>query len=256
MEKANARLKELDQRKSEFLSLASHQLRTPLTAIKGYASMLLEGSFGAVADTQKKPLDTIFQSSERLVQIIEDFLTISRIEQNRIIYSFDAVDLAPLLEGLVNDLSHEARKKNIMLSFSMDEGASCVVRADKGKIQQVLSNVIDNAIKYTPEGSIRVSCGKAGSGVARVVVRDTGVGMDEATKEKIFGKFTRADDAGKVNTGGTGLGLYVARQLVEAHKGRIWAESEGKGKGSTFYIELPLVRNTPPAAKKVGAQGR
>lgn len=239
LEAANKKLKELDRRKSEFLSLASHQLRAPLTAIKGYASMLLEGSFGEIGETLKKPLDTIFTSSDRLVAIIEDFLTISRIEQNRLVYNFEVANLKELVSGIADDFKEAAREKNLAFSFSA-EGEGYGARIDTGKIAQIVSNVIDNAIKYTPEGSVSVTLSKPNEHTARIVVKDTGVGMDAAAKKKIFQKFSRADGANKVSTSGTGLGLYVAKMLIAAHKGRIWAESAGVGKGATFYVELPL----------------
>ena len=238
----NEKLKELDQRKSEFLSMASHQLRTPLTAIKGYASMLLEGSFGDVGETVRKPLDTIFKSSNRLVQIIEDFLTISRIEQNRLTYNFETADLKELVSGLVADFEEEARKRGLALTFSADSEEGYGVTIDKGKIMQIISNIIDNAVKYTPKGSVAVAVRKSSSATARVTVTDTGIGMDAETKKKIFQKFSRAKDANLTNITGTGLGLYVATRLIVAHKGKIWAESKGKGKGSAFYIELPLAK--------------
>lgn len=238
---ANTKLKELDERKSEFLSFASHQLRTPLTAIKGYASMLLEGSFGAVGETFRKPLDAIFKSSDRLVAIIEDFLTISRIEQNRLVYNFEDADVRVLVGGIVEDFKEAAKEKNLALSFLAEEEGEYVARIDSGKIAQIVSNIIDNAIKYTPEGSVSVTLGRAGENTARIAVKDTGIGMDAAAKKKIFQKFSRADGAEKTSSSGTGLGLYVAKILIAAHKGRIWAESDGKDKGSTFFIELPLV---------------
>ena len=237
---ANTRLKELDERKSEFLSMASHQLRTPLTAIKGYASMLLEGSFGEIGEAVRKPLDTIFKSSNRLVQIIEDFLTISRIEQNRLAYNFEKAELKELVSGLVADFSEEARKKGLTLTFSADGDGTYEVMIDKGKIMQIVSNLIDNAVKYTPKGSVAVTVGKSSPSTVRVTISDTGIGMDSETRKKIFQKFSRAKDANLTNITGTGLGLYVATRLIVAHKGKIWAESKGKGKGSAFYIELPL----------------
>ena len=241
LERANAELKKIDQRKSEFLSLASHQLRTPLTAIKGYASMLLEGSFGAVSETLQKPLDTIFKSSDRLVRIIEDFLTISRIEQNRLVYTFATADLRKIVSELAEDFKQAAEARNLAFSFAVTDEGDYRAQIDEGKIVQVISNVIDNALKYTPRGSVAVTLGMTDGKTARVCVKDTGVGMDEETKKIIFEKFTRAKDANAVSTTGTGLGLYVAHELITAHKGRIWVESGGKGKGSTFCIELPLM---------------
>lgn len=240
LEKANERLKELDQRKSEFVSLASHQLRSPLTAIKGYSSMLLEGSFGELSDKIKEAVDRIFESSERLVNIVEDFLTISRIEQGRLAYNFASADVRALVEGTVADMRPSIEKKGLSLSFDFEKDKRFFAPIDKGKITQVVVNLIDNAVKYTQHGSITARLSKDDARrVIRFSVVDTGIGMSPETKAKVFSKFVRANNAHEVNVSGTGLGLYIAKQLVEAHKGKIGAESGGEGKGSTFYFELP-----------------
>lgn len=240
LRKANARLKELDQRKSEFVSLASHQLRNPLTAIKGYASMILDGSFGVVSHKIKDAVEKIFESSERLVMIIEDFLTVSRIEQGRLDYNFTHINFKSLVETIIADMRSTIEKKGLTLSFEYEKEKEYYLIADSGKVVQIIGNLIENALKYTPRGLISIHLSKNTS--ARTVtfsIKDTGIGMSHETKKKIFSKFTRAHNAHEVNVGGTGLGLFIARQLVEAHKGRIWAESDGEGKGSTFYFELP-----------------
>ncbi len=236
---ANERLKELDQRKSEFVSLASHQLRSPLAAIKGYASMLLEGSFGALDGNLRMPTERILESSNRLVAVVEDFLTISRIEQNRLAYSFQSVDFTRLIETIVGEMKPVAEKKGLTMSFTAPEGASCMVTADSGKITQAVTNLVDNAIKYTPQGEITITSKKNGTHSCLLSVRDTGVGMSDDAQKNVFSKFVRGENAKKENVTGAGLGLYIAKQLVEAHRGKIWGESKGEGKGSTFYLELP-----------------
>lgn len=241
---ANDRLRDLDKRKSEFVSIASHQLRSPLTAIKGYSSMMLEGSFGEMEVEMREAVERIFQSSVRLIMIIEDFLTISKIEQGKLTYNFAPVDLVGVVEGIVKDMQTNVIEKGLMLRFDAPSGESSnyMVMADSGKVFQVISNLIDNAVKYTPKGGIVVTIAR-NDAKNRVIlsVADTGVGMTPETKEKLFQKFSRAEDASKVNATGSGLGLYVAQQVMLAHNGRIWAESPGAGKGSTFYIELPGV---------------
>ncbi|MBI4118421.1 MAG: hypothetical protein HY455_02735 [Parcubacteria group bacterium] len=237
---ANEKLKELDQRKSEFLSLASHQLRSPLTAIKGYVSMLIEGSFGEFPPKAREALDRVFVSSDRLVKVVEDFLTISRIEQNRLKYEFQTIDLCERVRDIVKEFRPTIEKKGLVLKMRVGEEDACSIIGDSGKLSQVIENIIDNAVKYTKEGGITISTALVpGKNLVRLAVADTGVGVGKEDAEKLFQKFSRADGAFKVNTGGTGLGLYIAKQIVDAHHGRIWVESEGKGKGSTFYIELP-----------------
>ena len=238
LEKANVRLKELDQLKSEFLSLATHQLRSPLAAIKGYASLIMEGSFGVAPKAIQEAAGKIFQSSQGLVQIVEDFLNISRIEQGKMKYEMTPLELNKLIEEVVGELLPNVERAKLKISFNTDNQGPYKTNADPGKIRQVFGNLIDNSIKYTKEGSISVSLSKPSPQTLLVKVSDTGVGMEKETIDKLFEKFSRAKDANQTNTAGTGLGLYVAREMVKAHSGKLWAESEGKGKGSTFLVEL------------------
>ncbi len=240
LQKANERLRELDQRKSEFVSLASHQLRSPLTAIKGYSSMLLEGSFGEISVKVKGAIVRVFLSSNRLALIVEDFLTISRIEQGKLKYNFASIDFKDLVRTVVEEMRPTVEKKGLAISFVFDEKALYQITADSGKIAQVVSNLIDNAFKYTSKGSITVGLEKDEQNhKIKFSVKDSGIGMSAEIKKKMFDKFTRADNARRVNVSGAGVGLFVVKQLVEAHHGKIGSESEGEGKGSTFYVELP-----------------
>lgn len=234
---ANEKLKELDRAKTEFVSIASHQLRAPLTAIKGYASLALEGSFGPLTDKIHGALDVIFQSSQRLVQLIEDFLNITRIELGKMKYDMVDFDFKKLVEGIVNELRPSVEKAGLKISFTAEPGTTYTVHADQGKMSQVVTNLVDNATKYTKQGSIAVSLVKNGT-KTQLRVKDTGVGLDQKTIDNLFQKFVRASDASKANATGTGLGLFVARQMIEAHGGKAWAESEGAGKGSTFIVEI------------------
>lgn len=235
--RANDRLKELDQLKSEFVSLATHQIRGPITAIKGYASMLLEGDYGPVAPNVKESVQTIFQSSSALAVIVQDFLDVSRIEQGRMKYEFTDLDLGTLVTEAARELRPNIERKGLTLSITAEQGIT--VNADAGKLRQVVGNLIDNSLKYTPTGSITVAVTKEGAN-AFVRVSDTGVGIKPETLPKLFQKFSRAEDASKANILGTGLGLYVAKQLITAQGGSIEASSPGLGKGSTFAVELPL----------------
>jgi len=237
LERANDRLKELDKLKSEFVSLATHQIRGPITAIKGYASMLLEGDYGEVAQNVKQPVETIFQSSSALAIIVQDFLDVSRIEQGRMKYEFTDFDLGALVTEVTRELRPNIEHKGLTLTLTADEGIT--VHADAGKLRQVIGNLIDNSLKYTPTGSINVTVTKEGAN-AFVRVSDTGVGIHPETLPKLFQKFSRAEDASKANILGTGLGLYVAKQLISAQGGSIEASSPGLGKGSTFTVTLPL----------------
>ena len=249
LEVANERLKELDRQKTEFVSIASHQLRSPLTAIKGYSSMLLEGSFGKLASKPREAVQVVFESSQKLVGVIEDFLNITRIELGKMKYEMSIIDMGKMVESVVNELKPNVMRRGLTMTFTGDEGPYNIL-ADSGKLNQVFLNVIDNAIKYTPKGSIAVKIERreeGGKNIIRFSSTDTGVGMDQTTIPKLFEKFVRASGAGQINISGTGLGLYVAKQIVEAHGGKIWAESDGKGHGSTFIMEMA---ETKPLAEQ------
>jgi signal transduction histidine kinase len=239
---ANERLQFLDKQKSEFVSIASHQLRSPLTAIKGYASMLIEGSYGNTEPKVKEAIERVFQSAQNLMGIVDDLLNITRLEQGRMEYVFEKVDLSALTKEIVDSLFPNALNKKLKLTFENNKAENYSVNADLLKIRQVILNLVDNAIKYTKEGSVEVNVSKVNGGkVVRVAVTDSGVGITPELRSRLFEKFSRGDEVSKLHANGTGLGLYIAKQMVEAHKGTIGVDSDGEGKGSTFYIELPTL---------------
>lgn len=239
LEFANDRLKELDQLKSEFVSLATHQIRAPLTAIKGYVSLIQEGDYGQVNPEVQKALGVVMDSTNNLVTIVGDFLDVSRIEQGRMKYDISDFDLQELAAEVANEYKPNIEKKGLEFNYSFFKGKNYIVHADRGKIKQVIGNVLDNSIKYTPKGKIEMSVAVVAD-KARVRIADTGVGIKPETMPKLFQKFSRAEDANRTNILGTGLGLYVAHNMMEAMSGRIWAESAGEGKGSQFYVELAV----------------
>ncbi|MFA6269814.1 MAG: HAMP domain-containing sensor histidine kinase [Candidatus Paceibacterota bacterium] len=246
---SNEKLKELDQMKSEFLSLASHQIRAPLTAIKGYSSMLLEGDFGVLPQKATDSVQTIMKSCQNLINIVADFLNISRIEQGRMVYEKSNFDLAELTLEVINELKPNIENSGLNLEVDIPQGLDTKINADRNKIKQVIGNIIDNSLKYTLKGSLKISVSneidkaqsshEATAGKVKIAVKDTGVGIDPSEMNKLFEKFSRTKDAGKTNVTGTGLGLYIAKKMVEAHGGDIKVSSEGVGKGTTFIIELP-----------------
>ncbi len=237
---ANEKLKGLDKLKTEFLSLASHQLRSPLTAIKGYTSMILEGDFGEINPKAKDATERVFQSTINLTKIVEDLLNVSKIEQGGMKYEMAPFSVAEIARDMSKDLSITAKKKNLTLTFGSDKDEDCIANGDKEKIRQVVLNFIDNSIKYTKEeGTIEVSVRRAYDKV-RFAVKDNGMGMTPEIKATLFQKFSRGDGA-RMNTSGSGLGLYLAKEIIEAHKGTVGVDSEGPGKGSTFYFELDAI---------------
>ncbi|MEK7066771.1 MAG: ATP-binding protein [Patescibacteria group bacterium] len=239
---ANEKLKELDQMKTDFISIASHQLRTPLTAIKGYSSMLLEDTYGELPLKVRGTVEKVFQSAQRLIFIVNDLLDTSRIEQGRFQVSFERVGVANIIKDVVEELKPNAETRGLQLQLEMSpDDAEIVVQADPSKLRQVVTNLIDNAIKYTEQGYVTVVLRKtSGGNRALISVKDTGFGMSAQSMQNLFQKFSRAKNVSKLHVDGSGLGLFIAKQIIEAHNGRIWAESAGENKGSQFYVELPM----------------
>jgi signal transduction histidine kinase len=241
LQDANEKLQSLDKLKTEFLSLAAHQLRSPLTAIRGYTSMLLEGSFGSVDAKQKEAINRVFESATHLSKIVEDLLNVSKIEAGGMKYEMAPFDMEKAVHDLATDLSITAEKKGLKLNYATDGKAPYTVNGDMEKIRQVVLNIIDNSIKYTDKGSVNVLLAKdEATKILRVAVTDTGMGISAEEKEKLFQKFSRGA-GGKTNTTGSGLGLYLAKQIAEAHGGEVVIDSPGVGLGSTFTIELKYI---------------
>jgi signal transduction histidine kinase len=239
---ANSRLRELDRMKSDFVSIASHQLRTPLTATKGYVSMLLEGTYGVISDKVERALKMLYASNERLVRIVDDLLDLSRIESGKFQYTFAKVSLADLLADVVKELSIAAEIKKLkIIQNAPKHDDRFDISADAEKLRQTFLNLLDNAIKYTKKGYIEIKIAKdAHSEYVRVSVKDTGVGIPLEDQAKLFEQFVRGKEGSRASAVGSGIGLYIAKKIVEDHSGRIWAESEGVGKGSTFIVILPV----------------
>jgi signal transduction histidine kinase len=236
--KLREEVERISQAKSEFISIASHQLRTPLSAIKGYLSMILEGSYGNLPEKVKKPMENVYQSNERLIKLVNDILSVSKIEAGEMEMNWEREDLREIIKEVISELSIKAKEKNLYLNFEEPKEFPKVL-LDREKIRQVILNLVDNAIRYTQKGGVTVKL-QTGNNRLQIVVSDTGEGLTKEEKEKIFERFSRGTAGTKFWTEGAGLGLYIARKFVEMHKGKIWAESEGRGKGSTFYVELPM----------------
>jgi signal transduction histidine kinase len=242
LQQANERLQFIDQQKSEFVSIASHQLRSPLTAIRGYISMVLEGSYGQIPDKSKEPLERVSESAKFMALSINDFLDVSRIESGNMKYDYGDIDVREQAEHIVDDLRADALKRGLLLMFRSNMTGAGTVHADGGKTQQILHNLINNALKYTLKGAVTVYAhDDIKSKKMYIEIIDTGLGMSQETIEKLFAKFSRAKIASSANIMGTGLGLFVAREMARAMGGDIVCSSEGEGRGSNFTITLPLV---------------
>jgi signal transduction histidine kinase len=236
---ANERLKELDRMKSDFVSHVSHELRTPLTAIKGAVDLVLREMAGPLTEKQIHHLTRVRSNTQHLAGLINDLLDLSKIESGKIEVKSSRVSLGGLVHEVAEALRPVAAEKVIALETTLRE-PSILVWADRDKINQVLMNLIGNAIKFTPvQGRVTVSVSRNGEESVQVSVSDTGPGVAPEEKEKVFTKFYQIAEVNGENSKGTGLGLAISKALVELHGGKIWVESE-LSRGSTFYFTLPL----------------
>lgn len=235
--------REIDRMKSEFISLASHQLRTPLSAIKTYSHMLVDGFMGPVEPSQKKALRTIINASNRMNELISTLLNITRIESGSIAIAPKQINLCNLVQEVSKELEHSTKEKNLELVVSLPK-SPIMVRSDMLILKEIISNLVTNSIKYTPDKgtvTLKVRRRKADTVVA---VSDTGLGIPKRSQDQVFTKFFRAPNVVKRETTGTGLGLYLVRGLADALGGKVWFTSE-ENVGSTFYFSLPRHKPTP-----------
>lgn len=249
----NRKLRELDKTKDEFISMASHQLRTPLTAVKGYLSMVLEGDAGPVKKEQKELINRSFVGAQKMVYLIADMLNVSRLQTGKFVIDNHPTDLAEVVQGEVDQLLEEAAAKQIKLIYQKPAGFP-VLNLDETKIRQVIMNFLDNALYYTPNGGEITVKLESTSDSVTYTVTDTGVGVPKSVQHHLFSKFYRADNAKKMRPDGTGLGLFMAKKVVVAQGGAIIFKST-EGKGSTFGFSFPrkgmeVTEKTKTAAKK------
>ncbi|MDD5072618.1 MAG: PAS domain-containing sensor histidine kinase [Candidatus Omnitrophica bacterium] len=226
--------------KSSFLANMSHELRTPLNAIIGFSELMKDGSVGPLTDKQKEYLDYVWESGKHLLSLINDILDLSKVEAGKMELELGEFDLKELLKKSFIFISEKATKHGITLSADVSEGVG-VIKADERKIKQVIFNLLSNAMKFTPDGGkIGIDAKKTDKREILVCVWDTGIGIEARDNHKIFSEFEQVDSEYSRKYAGTGLGMPLSKKFVELHGGKMWFESEGKGKGTRFYFTLPL----------------
>jgi signal transduction histidine kinase len=243
---ANEKLQELDKARAEFMSLSSHQIQTPLTAIKGYVSLILEDPKKELKTDTGDMLKKVLISSERIIQLIHDFLSLSRIESGKMEYTYAKCSTEDICREVIDTLAIKAKERNLYLTYEKPKQPLPDVMIDGPKVREVISNLVDNAIKYTLSGGVSVglelrSRNESGKGDRiKVTVTDTGIGIPKSELPHLFKKFSRGEDKSRLTAAGTGLGLYVGKVMIENNGGKVWAESDGDGKGSRFVVEIPV----------------
>lgn len=233
-----SREKKINSLKSEFVSIAAHQLRTPLSAIKWAIRMVLDGDAGAINDEQKDLLTKGFISNERMIRLVNDLLNVSRIEEGRYGFNFEELTMSQICDPLVEGMEDLFKKNEIIIDY-IKANEDYKVYVDRERIRIVLQNLLENAVKYTQRNGRIVLTVKKVADKIKVSVKDNGVGIPKKDQEKLFTKFFRAQNVVRIQTDGTGLGLFIAKNIIDKHNGEIGYVSE-EGKGSEFYFTIPI----------------
>jgi PAS domain S-box-containing protein len=235
------REKLIERMKTEFVSIAAHQLRTPLSAIKWTLRMILDGDLGEVQKEQREFLEKTYQSNERMIRLINDLLNVTRIEEGRFLYNIKKQDIIKIAQQVIDPLREVAERKGLKFEFQKPKRKLPEIEVDSEKISLCFQNLIENAIHYTkPGGKVKVSIKYLKNKKEILIsVQDTGIGIPKDQQQRVFSRFFRGANAIRAETEGTGLGLFIAKNIVTAHGGKIWFESE-EGKGTTFYFTLPV----------------
>ncbi len=234
----NVKLKKLDQIKSNFLNVTSHELRTPMSAIKGYIQMMMEQTLGNISEEQRNALNIVLRNIDRLDHLIQDILDISRLESGTLKLVPEKTNVKTMVEETVETMQSSADLKHITINAELEDKIP-EITVDKERIQQVIINIISNAIKFSSDGSIIDVRSKEDKDFVLVEIQDFGRGIPKDKQKKIFETFFQVDSGMDRKFGGAGLGLAISRGIILAHGGEIWVESI-VGKGSTFYFAMPI----------------
>ncbi len=240
LRQANEKLKALDKLKDEFVSLASHELRTPMTAVRSYLWMVLDEKSGELNDKQRLYLQRAFDSVDRLTKLVNDMLNISRIESGRITLNMQSVNVQQLVQDVIDEVTPRAVELGVSIVMDSPPSSDLSVNADQDKIKEVIINLVGNSLKFTSKEGKIILAFEQKEDMIQISVKDTGIGLLPKNISKLFQKFGLIQDSYSVNksASGTGLGLYICKSIIELHGGKIWAESEGLGKGSKFTFSL------------------
>ncbi len=235
-----SRKKMLEKMKSEFITVAAHQLRTPTSAVKWASKGILDGDAGAITPILKDFVEKIYITNEKVINLVSNLLDVIEIEEGKYLSKPVLTDISEIAVSCANDYKEMARKKGVSVFFKKTSSELPKVMVDREKMKIAFSDLIDNALKYTKAGGkIEIILGKGTNGNLEAEVKDNGIGIPEKDQEKVFSKFFRGDEAIKIDTEGKGLGLFITKNIIEAHGGKVWFESK-EGKGSSFYFTLPV----------------
>lgn len=244
------REKMISKSKSEFISIAAHQLRTPLSAVKWAMRLIIDGDLGPLAPAQLKLIKRGYDTNEKMIILVNDLLNVARIEDGRFGYEFKEDDLLKTISSVLSNLTIPAKERNITLEFEKPSGGLAPFVFDSNKFSLALQNVVDNAIKYTPpSGVVKISVDKKGK-YAEITVKDSGVGIPNDQLKRLFSKFFRARNVLRMQTAGSGLGLFIVKNIIARHGGKINVESK-EGEGSTFYLTIPMSKDLIPREEVV-----
>ncbi len=239
-EKLAEEIKQLSEAKNQFMLSVQHHLRSPLTVIQGYSSLLLEGSFGKINDEAKQKIVRILESSRGLIELVNNFLNIARMDAGKDLLLINRVQVKTVMEEIVKELESMKEKKGIYVKI-LTEGNIPEITTDRNKVKEAIYNVVNNAIKYTEKGGVTIQISAKDDESVLISVKDTGIGIEKEQMRKMFKKsFERGNNVKQINAEGVGIGLYLSARIIKNLKGEIWAKSKGNNKGSIFYIKLPI----------------
>jgi two-component system, OmpR family, sensor histidine kinase ResE len=236
-----SREKTLERMKDDFVTVSAHKLRTPTSIVKWSLGMLLAGDFGELNQKQRETTEKAYSSNDRMITLINDLLTAAKTEEGRYISKIELSDMASIIESVVNVYIDITEKKKIKLEFRKPQIPLPGIMIDRQRIEMAMENLLDNAVRYTLSGGeilVEASFSEENKQI-EISIKDTGVGIPKDQQDMIFSKFFRGENALKIETEGTGIGLFISKNIIEAHGGKIWFKSE-EGKGTTFYFILPV----------------